>query len=569
MRGRRWFFVFLLWGVTGTGVGLLVSTVRNLSQDLVAELLLLLLIWLVADFLAVPIGGGKLTATWSLLLASFLKGGVPAALWLGGLATFLAHRLTSEDSWRTSLFNAGQVVVASYAAACVFHWLDGKRSFPDVHLLPAALSFALVYFLLNHLLVRLYYWGRPRLVPVPWQENLKWDAFSYLFTLPIGYLMAVLWFRVGFGLVPLVFLAVLCFQFLLRWCLGYRLESQSFALMQRLTSELRDKDSVEEACHAVLQLLQRFLSFRTGAVWLRWQRQGPFVWLAGVGPWSSLGQGIRFRPGEGWLGEVVANGEPVVVSDTGTDPRLRGEEDFFRAERVVVGWPLLVDKEPVGVLFLGGKSTTFLSPLAFALLVQVTDHLALYLAQWVWRHRWHCFRQRDPLLPDVWSRPAFLQRWREECQQALDNHEPLALLLVDVDGLRSLNCRYGPMVGDAVLFALCQLLMHLSGLGRMVARYGGDCFAILLPGAAEKVAQELAEKIRQEVENRSFTVRGSHSPLHLRVSVAVTIFPADAGDFATALQKAEKALAEAKARGGNQVVMAAGVRGVKFFRRED
>ncbi|RDV82119.1 GGDEF domain-containing protein [Ammonifex thiophilus] len=566
MWGRRGLFVLYVWGVVGAGAWLLVRTAKSLNQDLVVELLFLLLLWLAAEGLGVPVSGGRLTATWALALASFFAGGMPAVLWLGGVATLVGHRLTCGESWRTTLFNAGQVILSFFLAFQIFRWVGGaERPLLSPHHFPAVLLFTLAYFTFNHLLVGFYCrWGR-RSLSGPWREVLYWDALSYLFTLPVGYVMAVLWSRISFWLVPLVFLSVLAFQVLLRWCLACQQQYREFALLRRLTEGLKEKQSAEEACTYALELLQPVLPFRTGAVWVRWQEHGPFVWVAGVGPFCSLAQPIKFRPGEGFLGEAVALGEPVATSDAQSDPRLRQEEDFFRAERVALGFPLQAGEEAVGVLFLGGKSLLLLSPSSFSLLSLVADRLALTLAQFVWWRRWYRTTRSDSMLEEVWNRRFFLDYLREECRQAAEGNEPAALLLVDVDSLRSLNCHYGPLVGDAVLRELGRLIRRVVGSGSVVARYGGDCFAVWLRGAAEKVAWETAEKIRQEVEKRHFAVEGSFSPLRLRVSGAVAVFPADGGDFHTLLHKAEKALAEAKARGGNQVVAAAGIRGVKFF----
>ncbi len=131
--------------------------------------------------------------------------------------------------------------------------------------------------------------------------------------------------------------------------------------------------------------------------------------------------------------------------------------------------------------------------------------------------------------------------------------EPLALLLVDLDGLKSINDRYGHHAGDEAIRGLAGVIRSQLRETDTGARWGGDEFAVLAPNTAEPAALALAERIRALIPatSRRWSLSGS-------VGVA-TVDPGADGevdDAATLMRAADAALYEAKRRGKDRVVKA-------------
>jgi diguanylate cyclase (GGDEF)-like protein len=142
-----------------------------------------------------------------------------------------------------------------------------------------------------------------------------------------------------------------------------------------------------------------------------------------------------------------------------------------------------------------------------------------------------------------------------ELVRAKRDREPLSLLLVDLDGLKSINDRHGHAAGDEAIRGLAGAIRSQLRETDIGARWGGDEFAVLAPGTSERAASALGERIRAMIPEA-----GTPWPLSGSVGVA-TVDPGsdgdgDAVDAATLMRAADAALYEAKRRGRNRVVSA-------------
>jgi diguanylate cyclase (GGDEF)-like protein len=163
---------------------------------------------------------------------------------------------------------------------------------------------------------------------------------------------------------------------------------------------------------------------------------------------------------------------------------------------------------------------------------------------------------RDPLTT-LGNRRCFDRALRENWQRGRRERRPLALLLIDVDHYKAFNDRYGHSAGDECLQRLGRLLRRLSR-GRMLAsRYGGEEFAVLIPGGGR--ARALAQAGRIHAALAALQLPHADSPVSpwLTVSIGVAseipALPREPGDL---LRDADAALYAAKAAGRNRSVAA-------------
>jgi diguanylate cyclase (GGDEF)-like protein len=125
------------------------------------------------------------------------------------------------------------------------------------------------------------------------------------------------------------------------------------------------------------------------------------------------------------------------------------------------------------------------------------------------------------------------------------------LLMMDLDGLKAANDRWGHHVGDQVLRSVGEEIRDHVRLIDTPARYGGDEFVVLCPETDPSGAYVLAEKIRAEIAE--LVVEASGEPIQPSVSVGVVAFPADGRDADELFISADQAMYSSKRAGKNRV----------------
>lgn len=170
---------------------------------------------------------------------------------------------------------------------------------------------------------------------------------------------------------------------------------------------------------------------------------------------------------------------------------------------------------------------------------------------------WHA--RQDPLT-DLSNRRTFDREFGLTLQSAAAAGKTCCLLMVDIDRFKSINDRYGHLVGDEVLRCVSRVLKEsvtrlTSGTPGLAARFGGEEFAILLPGVQKQEAAWIAETLRAAVQ--VMPIHTPQSQINVTISVGAAVFPEHARSAEDLLVAADAALYEAKEAGRNRVVMTA------------
>ncbi len=157
--------------------------------------------------------------------------------------------------------------------------------------------------------------------------------------------------------------------------------------------------------------------------------------------------------------------------------------------------------------------------------------------------------QEDPLT-GIANRRCFTQRLEAEIEVARAVGQPLTLAVADLDRFKVVNDELGHSIGDEVLRQSAQVMRGLCRSTDLVARIGGEEFALLLPGMAREAALAFCENLRHAVESHDW--RRVHPRLAITLSIGLYQWDG-AADEAELLQAADTQLYEAKNRGRNRV----------------
>lgn len=151
-------------------------------------------------------------------------------------------------------------------------------------------------------------------------------------------------------------------------------------------------------------------------------------------------------------------------------------------------------------------------------------------------------------LSGVFNRAYFNRQMQAELKRSRREQRPLALVLLDIDYFKQINDNYGHLIGDQVIKTVTSLIQQLvKRPGDKLCRYGGEEFALILPNTDLDGATELAEQIRQHLEN------STQQPTVTISAGCYSAIPDAQSDCDEYINFADKALYSAKSNGRNQV----------------
>ncbi len=156
-------------------------------------------------------------------------------------------------------------------------------------------------------------------------------------------------------------------------------------------------------------------------------------------------------------------------------------------------------------------------------------------------------------LTELYNHRAFQEILATETSRSRRHEHSFCLLFMDIDAFKTYNDTLGHLKGDVLLRTIGEILKGNLRKGDTPARYGGDEFVVLLPETGKEAGHVVAEKVRNAIESHPFDGREVQPAGKVTVSIGLASFPADGGDAASLLKKADKALYESKSRGGNAV----------------
>lgn len=149
------------------------------------------------------------------------------------------------------------------------------------------------------------------------------------------------------------------------------------------------------------------------------------------------------------------------------------------------------------------------------------------------------------------NRRAFNAALDAEIGKAGRYKRPFAILMIDADNLKPVNDEFGHKVGDKLIRLIARVIAESVREVDLVARYGGDEFVVLMSESTRANASVVAERIRQAMENTSFSESGKR--ISSTVSIGIASFPTDTNNGEELLSIADQQLYTCKSMGKNVI----------------
>jgi diguanylate cyclase (GGDEF)-like protein len=324
------------------------------------------------------------------------------------------------------------------------------------------------------------------------------------------------------------------------------------SILQRLAHALADTVGLADVGEVVLQHMIQAVPSRLASL-ASATPDGELSIVATLGYPRELVQHLRIASGNGVIGAVHLSRTPLVVSDVSLTPGLDRHRSRYRTNSFAAV-PIMAGSETLGVVSL----TDRIAPGPFtqddvAAMTVLMGPAALALARERVRQEAHAYAQAAVIDPvsGLFNRRYFEARLDEELHRAVRQLTSVALLMVDLDEFKAVNDRFGHIAGDLVIRDISEILRRSVRVFDVCTRFGGEEFAVMMPGGTVESASAIAERIRHRVEGYQ---RNEPSLAGLRVTASIGVAVSPPGVTARDLmERADRALYHAKKAGKNRV----------------
>jgi diguanylate cyclase (GGDEF)-like protein len=312
------------------------------------------------------------------------------------------------------------------------------------------------------------------------------------------------------------------------WSEGFR----SIARAQREVSALHELTQVigaslnlQDTVALVATRLRAIVPFDACVIYALDDKTGRAEPVFATGEWSEFFSSRGVSAGEGITGWVVANARGMC--HTPPELELAGAPAEVSAQvRDCLSSPLVREDGAFGAVTLFSKTKGAYTAEHMRLLDSVCLHTSGALNNALAHERTRESALTDQLtgLPNARALHLMLEHRLAECRRY--EGEVVSVLSVDVDDFQSINEQFGHGIGDRLLASVSAVVKSQLRQMDMLARFAGDEFLAVMPGANGPVAAMVAERVRNAVESEVFNVKTGRN-VRVRVSAGTASYPVD------------------------------------------
>lgn len=327
-------------------------------------------------------------------------------------------------------------------------------------------------------------------------------------------------------------------------------EARDFKALHEFAKQVSSCGNAVELMNLFLHILSERLQPEFSAVALLLNEEDARVEAVGDAKWKPL-DGKVFTVNDGLVGWALDSGQYLYYEKAGAAAR---RPIFSEKLKIPEFGSLLIhpfgsSEEPLGALVVGWSAQLALDQGALAFCDILCQQVSLGLMQLRSLEKLKEMATTDELT-GLKNRRIFFDVAHDAAKRAKRYHNPLSILLLDLDFFKRINDTYGHAGGDEVLRRTAELLEGHARETDLPARIGGEEFVMLLPNTDEKGAFILAERLRMAAA--AMRVKWEDLPVKITISVGVTQLDGQQ-TIEQMMEHADQALYRAKQNGRNRV----------------
>lgn len=309
---------------------------------------------------------------------------------------------------------------------------------------------------------------------------------------------------------------------------------KELSIVYRIGLEVRSILNLSHLLHRILSILYDAMGPNAYFILLSDEGTGDLVFGAAVGISADVAK-LRLPKGQGVSGWVAEHGEAQLVREAKEDPRFYQVPHTESRSGLYV--PLTAEGQTIGVLAIESKIPDAFSQDDLLLLTTVAGQISTAI-QVSKAHDLVAQAAFRDGLTGLHNYPSFYRRLDEELNKAGQRGDTIALVIFDVDDLKIVNDTAGHLAGDEALREIARCLAGQARDCDTVARYGGDEFALILPGLGREEAVEVVGRIMKDRDSRYIDVEGHRLPMP-GMSWGVAVYPTDGTRAADLVKSAD------------------------------
>lgn len=312
------------------------------------------------------------------------------------------------------------------------------------------------------------------------------------------------------------------------WSEGFRSIARAqkeVAALHELTQVIGASLNLQDTVALVAARLQAIVPFDACVIYALDDKTGSARPVYATGEWSEFFSTRTVSAGEGITGWVIANARGMCL--TPSELELSGAPPDVAAQvRDCIAAPLVREEGAFGAVTLFSKSEGAYTDEHLRLLDSVCLHTSGALCNALAHERTRESALTDHLtgLPNARALHLMLEHRLAECRRY--EGEVVSVLSIDVDDFRVVNEQFGHGLGDRLLASVSGVVKSQLRQMDMLARFAGDEFLAVMPGASDKIAAMVAERIRHAVESEVFNIKTGRN-VQVCVSTGTASYPAD------------------------------------------